>query len=330
MLFAFGFALQLMKADSGPGFLLTYVRRLAILFVIGMAHALFYDGDILMDYAMLGLVLIAFRNVPIPVLLSAAVLLLAAFPIGNMIVSLDAADQFAGDQQSMSLAERRIDHPYLGSVLDVITANAHAIPPRIWSGVHNPESSLAFFAMFLIGYATGRSRVLHRPGNHLALLRRICVTGLVVGVASALGEWFLSAQLGYGVFRNNTATIPVQFLGDALFAYGSTMLALGYAAGIVLLVQGNRLALITRWLQNLGRMALTVYLSGTLMFTLLFYGYGFGMLFLLGPTATLGYARLFFAIQVAFCTWWLNRYRFGPAEWVWRALTYGQRPQMRR
>ena len=66
------------------------------------------------------------------------------------------------------------------------------------------------------------------------------------------------------------------------------------------------------------------------MFTLLFYGYGFGMLFLLGPTATLGYAILFFAIQVAFCTWWLNRYRFGPAEWVWRALTYGQRPQMRR
>ena len=77
-----------------------------------------------------------------------------------------------------------------------------------------------------------------------------------------------------------------------------------------------------RPLENLGRMALTVYLSGTLMFTSLFYGWGFGQLFLLGPAATTMYAVLFFVLQSMFCNWWLKRFRFGPAEWLWRSLTY--------
>jgi uncharacterized protein len=73
MLFAFGFALQLMKAESSTGFIRIYVRRLIILFTIGMLHALFYDGDILMEYAMLGFILILFRNVPVGALIILAV-----------------------------------------------------------------------------------------------------------------------------------------------------------------------------------------------------------------------------------------------------------------
>ena len=64
LLFGFGFALQLAKAMSHEGgSLWFYFRRLTILFVFGMVHALFFDGDILMEYAMLGLILVAFRNV---------------------------------------------------------------------------------------------------------------------------------------------------------------------------------------------------------------------------------------------------------------------------
>jgi len=115
-----------------------------------------------------------------------------------------------------------------------------------------------------------------------------------------------------------------------LFAYGSTALALGYGAGIVLLAQrpGRQTAL--RPLENLGRMALTVYLSSTVMFTTLFYGWGFGQLFLLGPAVTTFYAVLFFVTLLVFCTWWLDRFRFGPAEWLWRSLTYLKFQPLRR
>ena len=71
-----------------------------------------------------------------------------------------------------------------------------------------------------------------------------------------------------------------------------------------------------------GRLALTVYLTQTLMFTTLFYGYGFGQAFRLGPGAVSAWAVVIFAVQVVVCQWWSRRFRFGPMEWLWRSLTY--------
>ncbi len=75
-------------------------------------------------------------------------------------------------------------------------------------------------------------------------------------------------------------------------------------------------------LAGVGRLALTVYLTQTLMFTTLFYGYGFGQTFRLGPGAVTAWAVVIFAVQVVVCQWWSRRFRFGPMEWLWRSLTY--------
>jgi uncharacterized protein len=255
-------------------------------------------------------------------LLVLAFVLLAAFPVGNLMHS-DSVDELLDQlEDSQPLAERRVDHPYLGSLADVFHANAEVIPPRIWSNLHGPESSLAIFSMFLLGLYVGRARILHEVTPHLPLIRRVFGWGIGIGGASALAEWLLRRKFAYAIFTENKASVGVQFLGDTLFAYGSTALALGYGAGIVLLAQKPGWQPVLRPLQGLGRMALTVYLSGTVMFTTLFYGYGFGQLFLLGPAATTAYAIFFFILQLLFCTWWLNRFRFGPAEWLWRSLTY--------
>ena len=120
-----------------------------------------------------------------------------------------------------------------------------------------------------------------------------------------------------------------QLFGDVIFVYGSTVLALGYAAGITLLAQHHRGKQFLAPLGAAGRMALTVYLSGSFMFGALFYGFAFGNAFWLGPAAVTGYAVFFFAIQIVFCVWWANRFRFGPMEWLWRALTYLKFPSMR-
>ena len=75
-------------------------------------------------------------------------------------------------------------------------------------------------------------------------------------------------------------------------------------------------------LVGVGRLALTVYLTQALMFTTLFYGYGFGQAFRLGPGAVTAWAVVIFAVQVIACQWWSRRFRFGPMEWLWRSLTY--------
>jgi len=101
LLFGFGFALQLARVMSQPGgSLWFYFRRLLLLFVFGMAHALFYDGDILMEYAALGLILVAFRNVRGRTLLILACILLAAFPLGNLIHT-ESADEMVEHQPGL-------------------------------------------------------------------------------------------------------------------------------------------------------------------------------------------------------------------------------------
>ena len=326
VLFGFGFSLQLIKAETDfDGSLRFYVRRLAILFLIGMIHALFYDGDILMTYAILGLMLIPFRRFQQRTLLALAFVLIAVFPVLNMINSLDEAepiDATVPRETSQTLAEKRENHPYMGSLADVIRENAPAVPPRIWAHLDDAESHLAFFAMFLIGFCIGRSDILKNLSKHLSLVRKLFYWGVGFGAIAAVIEFLLGRYLGYEVFRDSTASVWVQLLGDTLFAYGTTSLALGYAAGIVLLAQHTTFKPALRFLERLGRMALTVYLSGTLLFSTLFYGYGFGQFNRLGPAVVTIFAILFFAIQIVFSEWWLKRFRYGPMEWVWRSLTY--------
>ena len=128
-MFGFGFALQMFRADERQAkFLPIYFRRLAILFCIGVVHALFYDGDILMYYAELGLILLLFRKMPANRLLVIAAALLLAFPVERLITStlVDPPADVAMAEVRLENAHKRIEearqtHPYaVGTVRDVM------------------------------------------------------------------------------------------------------------------------------------------------------------------------------------------------------------------
>jgi uncharacterized protein len=336
-LFGFGFALQFIRAsESGSTFVSVYLRRMIVLFVIGVGHGLIYDGDILMLYAELGLVLILFKKVPPKLLLVLSVGLLAVFPIGRAATSLLEPTQpgltsdYTARLEAATAqieADRRTHVIAVGSMREVMADNAHLENPL--ARPFGPESSLAVFAMFLLGLYVGRRRIFHDVPQHMQLIRRVCWWGLPIGLVSMAAERILHATTGYEVFGEQQATVLPQLLGDVLFAYGSTSLALGYAASIALLAQHHRGRRLLAPLGAAGRMALTVYLSGSIMFGTLFYGFALGNAFWLGPAAVTGYAVLFFAIQIVCSAWWANRFRFGPMEWLWRALTYLKLPSMR-
>jgi uncharacterized protein len=338
-LFGLGFALQLIKAeDRGGRFWTIYLRRLGVLFLIGMVHALFYSGDILMAYAMLGLLLIPFKKVSPRTLLWLAVALLAVFPVGGAVKSMltdDVPPVAEAGSRLVEAGERNKErlrtHPYaVGSIGDVMAENSDAIPPDLRDYPLDAEGTAAYFAMFLLGLYVGRRRIVHDIGGHLPLVRSVAVWGLSLGVISMVIERVLALLWGYDVWGERGANILLEFVGDISFAYGSTALSLGYAAGLTLLSRDPRLHRFVRPLGPVGRLALTVYLTQTLAFSTLFYGYGFGQAFRLGPAAVTGYAILIFALQVVLCTWWVRRYRFGPTEWIWRGLTYGRFPEFRR
>ncbi len=330
LLFGFGFALQLLRAqERGLKFAPVYLRRLIILFAIGAGHAMIYEGDILMQYAELGLILVLFRNVPPRLLLVLAVCLLAVFPVGRAVTSiLEPAQTPLITDYSVRLAaataemeELRQTHVHaVGSVREVMAANAYIENP--FGGLLSSESSLPVFAMFLLGLYVGRRRIFNDIPGHLPMIRRVFWWTFPTGLVCMVAERILNATTGYEVFAEQRASVLPQFFGDVLFVYGSTLLAIGYAAGIILLAQHQGGRRLLTPLGAVGRLALTVYLSGTFMFGTLFYGFAFGKAFWLGPAAVTGYAVLFFTLQIMFCVWWTNRFRFGPAEWLWRCLTY--------
>jgi uncharacterized protein len=336
-LFGFGFALQMIRAEQrGLEFASVYLRRLLILFVIGAVHSMIYRGDILMQYAELGLLLVLFRNVPPKLLLVLAVCLLAVFPIGRLVTTLHEPAQVAIstdysarlEAETAQMEEARRTHVRaVGSMREVMAFNAKLENP--FAGPLGPESSVAVFATFLLGLYAGRRRIFHDIPNHMQLIRRVFWWGFPIGLASMTAERILNATTGYAVFRDQQATLLPQLFGDVIFVYGSTVLALAYAAGITLLAQSARGRRLLLPLGAAGRMALTIYVSGSLMFGALFYGFAFGNVFRLGPASVIGYAVLLFMIEIVFCVWWTKRFRFGPMEWLWRALTYMKIPPMR-
>jgi uncharacterized protein len=328
MLFGFGFAVQLQRADArGFRILPVYLRRLAVLFALGAAHALLFDGDILMLYAELGLALLLVRRLSTRGLLVLAVGLMLVFPV-TRLASVPGQPEEPEEVQSVAEARaeleraRHTDVYATGSLAEVAADNASAIPADPLEDIDSPESGLAVFAMFLLGFSVGRSGVLRDIPGHVTCITRVRNWGLVLGLAAMAAERVLAATAGYAVFRPQQAGPGAQLAGDLVFAFGTPALALGYAATLVVAAQTplGRAALAP--LAVVGRLALTVYLTQTLMFTTLFYGYGFGQAFRLGPVGVTAWAVMIFSAQVVACQWWSKRFRFGPVEWMWRSLTY--------
>jgi uncharacterized protein len=267
-----------------------------------------------------------------------AVALLAVFPVGRAMRSVITGDTAAIpaeradlDAARVLIEERRQTHPYsVGSVADVMKHNARFIPPLILTeNQWGPESDLAYFAMFLLGLYAGRRRIFHDVERHLPLARGMLRWGLAIGVSAMTVERILTLGWSYQVFGRGRIDVPLEFIGDLFFAYGSTALCFGYAAAIVLMARNVRLRRIVQPLGPVGRMALTVYLTQTLAFTTLFYGYGLGQAYRMGPAAVTASAVSIFGLQILGCAWWVKRYRFGPAEWLWRGLTYMEFPRMK-
>jgi len=336
LLFGIGLFVQMTRVEArGGAFGALYARRLLVLLAIGVAHALFiWPGDILATYALLGFILLAFRKRK-PKTLAVWAVGLVVVPLVLAVVSMvvihlvrgqahDAAALAAAQSQRMTrwagLAAQEWQAYRQGSFLEVTRQRARDVVLLLPSLVRMVPGILC---MFVSGLWVARRGLLHDVAANRRLLVRIISVCLPLGlIANALlvlahnrgaggpGGWFLA--------------------GYAAVAIGGPLLCFAYASGLALLVAGEP------WRQRLaplgaaGRMALTNYLLQSLVCTTLFYGYGVGLLGRLGAAAGLALALALWAAQLGLSVLWLRHFRYGPAEWLWRSLTYLRAQPMRR
>lgn len=322
LLFGLGFALQLKRAEArGAGGLARYARRLAVLLVIGAVHAyLVWWGDILLVYAFAGLLLILFRHWASPKLISGGIIIALVLPL----LAAPWIDSVLPEAPPHDQRYRDALQAFAGSdPLDALHAN---VTLATWMRVGNWSLLCFVLGRFLIGYWAGREQLLQHPAQHVDKIRRIFAWSLGLGIVLTLG------------YRNDTVRLVLAGTdGEAgvgfteLVDSGSALsLGIAYATGFVLLYLRPGWRRCLRVLAPAGRMALTHYLAQSLIGITLFYGIGLGI----GPDG--GVAPwlvawgIVFALQVAVSHVWLARFRYGPMEWLWRWLTHGTRPVLRR
>src|SRR5206468_1051347 len=107
-----------------------------------------------------------------------------------------------------------------------------------------------------------------------------------------------------------------------LFDLGGGAMTVFYIAGLTLLFQRTAWQRITSPLAVVGKMALTNYVAQSIIGTLIFYGYGLGLIGEMGTALAVTLVIPIFLLQVLFSRWWLSRFQYGPLEWLWRSLTY--------
>jgi uncharacterized protein len=329
-LFGLGFSVQLMRGERrGTSVLPVYLRRLAVLLAFGLVHAyLVWYGDILHHYALLGFLLILTRKWSDRALLGMGiglgVVLPAAVVIGKELVS--PSELRAGpDPAELQILEARFHAFTSGSYAASFRENArYAV--SFWTSGFALHFLPAILGKFFLGFYVGRRRLLEQPETHLALFQRLLVWGLLVGlIGNALWVWTIELTDSGRLAPSSGWVLAVQ----VPIYIGLIAMAVFYLSCLVLLWRRpgwrSRLA----WLAPVGRMALTNYLTHSVIYLALFYGFGLALLGRVGAAFCLALSILVFAGQIMLSSWWLRRFRFGPAEWVWRSLTYGVRQPMR-
>ncbi len=329
LLFGIGFALQLERLEARGEGAARYLRRLAILFAIGLAHlTLLWMGDIVALYAVMGVALLLFRRASDPALLRWA-LILWLLPI-----AWSALIHFAGINPAAPIYARAMQG-FVAAGIDLnqspmlwyreagFAAQFAIHPAETWLRVGDLTYQLRpakVLAMFLFGLWIGRRRIYAELEVHRPLLRRLALFGLGLGLPLSLARVLLDLIGGDGA---------VMAVGEeALYCLSTPLLAIGYASGFALLWQAARRNILA-WTGPAGRMALTNYIGQSLIQSLLFLGYGLGLTGRFGLAFVLPFALLIFAAQVAFSAWWLARFRFGPLEWLWRSATWGRAQPMK-
>lgn len=332
MLFGVGFALQWNSAaKQNRPFVPFFTRRMMFLLAIGLLHMIFvWSGDILTLYALIGLLLIVFRNRSNSQLLRWSVFMFS-LPILHWLFMyatksyyyyplLDIVNQRAGSLGLSNDAVLISGTPVIDQQARVAT---ESFSQWISMQVYMPINRLAIIIMqgrlfkvlglFLLGMWIGRKVLHNNLLENISFLKKTMRWGFVIGIPFNL----LLAIFHFGSFSGNLK----HFLSHLFYALGVAPLACAFGAAVALTVYArpDRLS----WAAPVGRTALTNYLAQSLISIFIFYGIGMGYFKAFSYTQVAGIAVAIFAFQVVLSTLWLQYFRFGPIEWVWRQLSYG-------
>lgn len=321
-LFGCSFALQMASAQRAQkAFVPLYLRRSAGLLLLGVAHAvLLFSGDILVTYAVLGLVLLKLRGLAPggAARLAVGLVVVTGFVWSLLGLLLLGAD---GDQHAQTLQGDALKalEAYRGSIGSTIAQHVHELRTQVWLVLMLVQAPCAL-AMFVLGLAAAKTNAFDDFANKRYMLWRVVLVGGPVGLAGALC---------YSYWNVAPTQIGQSLLGLGIALLTAPALTGAYVAALLLVLHHPRGIALGAWLAPAGRMALTNYLMQSLVCALVFTAWGWGLIGTLAPLTVCLIAITLYLVQLGCSRWWLRSHAYGPVEWWLRALTHWRWPASR-
>jgi len=324
-LFGLGFALQIDRLKKKTGnFKNIYFKRLAILLGFGILHSvLIWSGDILKYYGLIGFFLLFFHSLKPKKFIKWSITLLVIFHVVfatiYIVKSLSSGESVDVKQEEtvQEKTDKETDFQVYqeGDFWQVTEKRVQLLfsteqLPYLLAGI------LYLLPIFLLGAYFGLRNILQDVKNNLHLIRKIFSWSLITGVSLSV------VFLYFGLTTSSADKNLPRAIMKIAEQFSNIPLCLFYISSILLIYRNKCWQKIYKPLAAMGRLALTNYLFQSIFFTWIFYNYGFGLLGQKSVTVLLLAAIVFFIAQVVFSSLWLQRFEFGPAEWLWRSLTY--------
>jgi len=325
ILFGAGIILITEKKElfTGSSLKLHYTRNL-ILLLIGLLHAhLIWYGDILVAYALCSFIVYPLRK------LSPKKLLITGLLIVSVPSFLNGFFQFSLPYMPASeLQDLRLDWAPTNELIEQeITAFTGSISSQI--KINSQQALFLETFVFLIQF-------LWRAGGLMLVGMALFRWGVLSAERSRsfyLKSAFYSLIIGfpiviYGIYMNFTMNWDFQysmFTGSQFNYWGSLFVAYGYISLIMVFAQSDNYYTMKKHLASIGQMALTNYILHSFIGVLIFFGIGFGFFGKIDRSLQILIVGIIWIFQYLTSEKWLNSYKFGPLEWVWRSLTYGKK-----
>lgn len=339
-LFGLGFSIQLSRAQArGIPIAPLYSRRLLVLLGIGVAHIFgVWIGDVLATYAIVGFALLLFYQRSDRTVLTWALVLLVAVPLLVPVLQHfvpvvlhgaqgAAASAKAHEEHTAQLRARLLAGLSSGSFWMTQKENARYFVTGMLFQVNRLLWMVSILGRFLLGLLAGRHLLLQEVERNRPWHCRLLAWGLVLGVLGN-GSMIVMMRLRIAGLVD-PAKDSWTMVMPAVQELGYLGLGAVYVATFALLFQRERWRKAMLVLTPVGRMALTNYLLESVVSICLYDGWGLGLVGRLPPSRCVALTLAVFALQVLFSHVWLARFRFGPAEWLWRSLTYRRVQPMR-
>ncbi len=345
-LFGLGMAVQVSRAiakGNEKKFAGAYVRRLLLLLAIGLIHDIFFwYGSVLLWYPVMGFFLLLFRKFkPKLMLTMGLVFILVTCGVSTVRfamsrpssppVKVQKKEQPPAAQKGENTPEDRMKKRRArngaviklykeGSYMDTVRDRLKKVPVTL---MRNLGIGWFVLGMFLLGAWGWRKGVFHDLDKHAGFLRKVFWFSLVIGVLFT--AVIVQARIWGG---GSQPGVWGHFLITFVRWSGFAALCISYVTGFMLLYRKASFKKLAAPLEAVGRMALSNYMFQNLLAAFVFYNFGLKLIGETGPFMNLLICLAIYAVQIPLSVWWLKKYRFGPAEWLWRSLTYGKRQPM--